>query len=127
LNTQTNHKINFYESKQDIGVIEPDAVISSEDLTATIKRFISMAAMIATHPDLAETFGETSTAPIRLATDLQTALKNSVEDRIYPNIVLPSRNFTATMTLMGITRTLEPEFHEMIARQNQRWEEEILS
>lgn len=127
MNTRSASNINFYGSRKDIGVSEPYATISAEELTAVIKRFVSWAAMIATHPDIAETLGGASTTPIRLATDLRAAIKNALQNGIYPNVVLPTQRLTAAKTMMRISRQLEPEIGEMIIYESQKWEEEYSS
>jgi hypothetical protein len=125
MNPQAITNIHFYESRQEIGVTEPYAILPAEEMVKTIKRFVSWATMIATHPDLAKLFGEESTAPIQLATDLRAALNEARLKNTYPNVVLPTRKFTAAMTLMSTSRQLEPVFAEMLAREDQRWPEDL--
>ena len=121
---QAENNVNFYDSLQDIGVKEPYAVLPAEEITRIIKRFVSWAAMIASHRDLAKSFGEESTAPIKLATDLRSAVAQSMQKNTFPNVALPSQKLTAALTLMSTSRQLEPVFAELIAREDQRWDEE---
>lgn len=125
--TQTENTITFYELQTDIGRIEPYGAVSEKEFNSMIRRFVAWAAMIATHPNLVETFGEISTLPIRLATDLRAAINHSVKSGIYPNVILPADRFSVAMEFIGVARALEPEFQQIIARENQRWEEEFAS
>lgn len=92
--------------------------VTKKYVNAGIKWFISMASMIAMHPQIVETYGDTSTAPIRLATDLRNAIKHSVPSGIYPGGVLPTHRFTFALKLMGVTWASERGFHEMVAQEN---------
>lgn len=124
MNTQSDHNVNFFESQMDIGVSKPYAVISAYELTAVIRRFVSWAAIVAKQPNLREILGDASTAHIKLATDLRAAIKKSVKEGFYPNVVLPIRKFTTTMTLLKVSRALESEIGGIIVYESQRWEEE---
>ena len=84
------NKVYFYETNQDIEAVEPYAAIPSQEIASILKRFVSWAAVIATHPEVAEIFGESSTVHIRLATDLRLVIKNAIQVGTYPNVVLPS-------------------------------------
>jgi hypothetical protein len=127
MNTQSPNNVNFYETPQDIGVMEPYAIMSAEELTKIIKRFVSWATMMATHPDLAESLGEEGTAHIRLATSFRAVVKESERAHTFPNIVLSTREFTAAMTLINVSQELEPGIHEMIIYESQKWEKDFQS
>jgi hypothetical protein len=125
MNIPSTGNVYFFESQKDIDVSGPYATISAEELSAIIKRFVSWAAMVATYPDLAETFGDANTAHIKLATELRNAMKVSRQGGIYPNVVLPICKFRSVMTLMRISRLLESEMEEMIAHEHQKWEDDL--
>jgi hypothetical protein len=127
VNTQAANTIKFYEATTDIGVSEPYATISGEELTAAIKRFVSWAAMIATHPNLAQLIGDSSTTPILLATALRTAVQKSEHDGIFPNVVLPRQKFTSAMALIRASRQVAPEIRQLIAYESQKWEDDFPS
>jgi hypothetical protein len=109
VNIQSTNNINFYEALTDIGVTKPYAVISAEELTAVVRRFVAWARMVATHPDLAQSLGDENTAHIVLATSFRIAVRQSKQDGIFPNVVLPARKFKAGMELITVSRQLEPE------------------
>jgi len=121
--TSPKNNIHFYEPKTDILTVQPYAVISEQDLATIMKRLALWAATIATNQNLAETFGEVSTAPIKLATELRAAIKNSLQDGIHPDVFLPACKFMSTMMLIRMARELEPDFQEMIVKEDQRWAE----
>jgi hypothetical protein len=106
------NRVYLYETNKDIETMEPYAVIQSQELASILKRFVSWAAVIATHPEVAEIFGKSSTAHIKLATDLRLVIKNALKLGTYPNVVLPSRKFMTVMTLSKISQLLEPEIPE---------------
>jgi len=124
---QSTDNIYFFESQKDIEVSGPYAILSAEVLAVVIQRFVSWAEMSATHPDLAESFGEASTAHIKLATDLRIAVKKSRQENTYPNVVLPAQKFKVAMTLMRLTSSLELECGERIAGKSQKWETDFPS
>jgi hypothetical protein len=113
------NKVNFYETCMEIGIVEPYGSIPSQELALTIKRFVFWAGMIATHPKIAEIFGEASTSHIKLATDLRLAIKNALKQGTFPNVVLPSRKFTTAMTLSRISKLMEAEIPEIIQMENE--------
>jgi len=124
VNTQSANNINFYEATTDIGFTKPCAVISAEELTAVVRRFVSWARMVATHPDLAQSLGDESKAHILLATSFYMAVRKSEQLGIFPNVVLPDQKFTAAMELIRVSRQLDPEIGKMIDHESQKWEEE---
>jgi hypothetical protein len=124
MNIRSTDNVYFFDSETDIRGSRPYASISEEELTRLIQRFVSWAAILATHPKLAESFGDASTAHIMLATDLRMAVKKSRQENVYPNVVLITQKFEAAMKLMTISRAMEPEFAGLIAGENQRWEED---
>lgn len=117
----TNNVI-FFESCSNIGSSEPYAVISSCELASILKHFIHWAVIIGNNPEIAEIFGKSSTAHIKLATVLRDAIKKSLKEGTYPNMILPIRKFTAMMTLSRISNVLEAEFHETFNGDIHRWE-----
>jgi hypothetical protein len=121
---QSKVNVHFFESRKDIDVSGPYATISAEELGAVTRRFASWRDMLTTHPRLAESLGDASTAHIALATDLELAIMESRRENTYPNIILPMGKFTTAMTVMRLSRTvvLEPEFGEMLAEENRKWE-----
>ncbi|MFT3892728.1 MAG: hypothetical protein QM730_13945 [Anaerolineales bacterium] len=124
MNTQTTGKVNFYEAQKDIGVAQPYAVISMDELSSMIKRFVSLATMIATHPDVASSLDDTSTSHIMSATYLRRAVKNSEQGGIFPNVVLPASRFETAMNLIKISQELDPEIMRLMAYESQKWEED---
>jgi hypothetical protein len=117
--TPAASKIRFYETGREIGRVEPYAEIASQELVSILKRFVSWAAVTATHAKVAEIFGNSSTAHIKLATDLRLAIKAATKSGTYPNLVLPSRKFTAVMTLSRISQLLELELQEILEKEMQ--------
>ena len=115
--TAANRKINFYETSTEIGRVEPYAVMPDQELQFTLERFVSWAAVIATHSEVAEIFGESSTVHIKLATDLRLVIKNALRFGTYPNVVLPSRKFITVMTISEISQLLEQELHEILEKE----------
>jgi hypothetical protein len=109
--------VKFYETTTEIGEVEPYAVISHQELESIIGRFISWAAIIATHPEVADIFGESNTVHIRLATDLRLGIKNSFRDGTYPNVVLPRRKFTTVITVSRISLRMEQELHQLFEKE----------
>jgi hypothetical protein len=112
--TPVASKVNFYETYEEIEKVRPYALMPTQELASILKRFMSWAAIIATHPEVADIFGKSSTAPIKLATDLRLVIKNAIRRGTYPNVVLPSRKFKTVMTLSRISRILEPEIPEIL-------------
>jgi hypothetical protein len=125
MNILSTGNVYFFETQQDIDVSGPYATISVEELTSMVHRFVSWAAMVATHPEIAESFGEVSTIHIKLATDLRMAVKRSRQEHAYPNVVLPMQKFKAAMKLLTLTRAIEPGFAGLIAGENQMWDEDF--
>lgn len=117
--TPVASKIRFYETGRETGTVEPYAEIASQVLVLILKRFASWAAITATHAEVAEIFGNSRTAHIKLATDLRLAIKTATISGTYPNLVLPSRRFTAVMTLSRISQLLELELQEILEREMQ--------
>jgi hypothetical protein len=124
MNIRSTDNVYFFDSENDVRGSRPYASLSQEELASLIQRFVSWAGILATHPKLAESFGDASTAHIMLATDLRMAMKKSRQDNVYPNVVLPTQKFKAAMKLATISRAMEPEFAALIAGENQMWEED---
>ncbi len=115
--TPAASKVNFYETYREIGTVEPYAVVSTQEVASILKRFVSWAAIIATHLEVAEIFGKSSTAHIKLATDLRLVIKNAIQRGTYPNVVLPSRKFKIVMMLSRMSQALEPEIPEILEKE----------
>ena len=115
--TPAASKVNFYETYAEIETAGPYAVMPSQELASILKRFVSWATVIATHPEVAEIFGKSSTAHIKLATDLRLVIQNAIRLGTYPNVVLPSRKFKTVMMLSRISRILEPEIPEILGNE----------
>jgi hypothetical protein len=122
MSIQSTDNVYFFESEKGVGGARPYASLSEEELTHLIQRFVSWAAMLATHPKLAASFGEASTAHITLATELRMAVKRARQENTYPNVILPAHKYTAAMTLMRQSRAVEPEFCEVLAAEHRKWE-----
>lgn len=124
MTSQPDNNIHFYESRQDIGITAPYAVIDAQELNSIIKRFVSWASMIATHPNLAKSLGEASKTHIELATALRLAMKDAIRKQIFPRIVFPEHKLTTATTLMKMSRQLDPEIDKLILYEIQKWEED---
>ena len=124
MNIPSTGNVYFFETPHDIDVSGPYATISAEEFGAVIQRFTSWGTMLATHPILDETVRDAASAHIRLTADLQRAISESQRQNTYPNIILPVHKFTTAMAVMNLSRTvvLEPEFGEMLAEENKKWE-----
>lgn len=129
MNSQAYNTINFYETQQDIGAIEPYTTITSDELYLIIKRLVTSATLIATHPNIAKKFGESSLAPIKLATDLRTAIKVAEQNGVHPNLVFPNSQLRTAMdfALTRISPSLEAELQKMLAKETEKWEEDYHS
>jgi hypothetical protein len=121
LNTQSLSNVYFFESQKDIGVSKPYATLNADELTSMIQRFVAWAAILATHPETAESFGDSSTAHIRLATDLRNAIRSSHKESKYPNVVLQEQKSFAAMELMRRSTVLQPGLDEMMRNNNLKW------
>ncbi len=119
---QAIDNVYFFESEKDIRGGRPYASLSEQELTRLIQMFVLWAAMLATHPKEAESFGDASTSHIMLATDLRTAVKKARKQNAYPNVVLQTHTYMAAMTLMRQSRALEPEFCNLLAAEHRKWE-----
>jgi hypothetical protein len=119
-----NH-VRLYNTLQDIETSVPYAIEDASELDLVISRFVSFARMVAVHQNVAAQFGDRSTDHIQLATDLRTAMKVSRENHHYPNVVLPMNKYFAAKMLLEFTKSVaqEPEFIEMMERENQLWAE----
>lgn len=129
MTTQAYNTIEFYETPQDIGAIEPHTTITIDELSLIIKRLVASATMIATRPDIAKKFGIESTVPIKLATDLRTAIKVSEQNGVHPNLVFPNNQLRTAMdfALIRISPAQEAELQEMFAIETRKWEEDFPS
>ncbi len=118
--TPAANNVKFYETTTDIGRMEPYAVLPHQELASIMERLVSWAAVIATHPEVAKIFEESSTIHIRLATDLRMAIKNAIQLGTYPNVVLSGSQFTTVITVSKMSQRLEEELHAILEKQ--MWE-----
>jgi hypothetical protein len=118
-----NH-VRLYNALQDIETSVPYAKIDADELSLVIRRFVTMSAMLITHPDTATKFGALSTTCIQLATDLRTAMKVSRDTRTYPDVVLPMNKYSTAMKIYAEASSLDPAITKMIEQEFQRWEKD---
>jgi hypothetical protein len=124
--TLLQNNINLYETPQDIETSKSYTIVNADELSLVMRRFVSMAAMLVTHPDMSAKFSELSTTCIQLATDLRTAMKVSRDTRTYPDVVLPSSKYSTAMKIYTESRKLRPELPDFLVQELQRWEEDSL-
>ena len=121
--TPTKNYVNIYETFQAIETTVPYARMSTNELSLLIRRFVSLATMLVTHPDTALKFGDLSTTCIQLATDLRTATKVSQDAGTYPDVVLPMDKYSKAMTIYIESCTVDPVIAKMLEQEIQRWED----
>lgn len=104
MNAQPETDVKFYGSLNDYTFAEPYAVLRHSDVDSILKRCDSWVSTIATHPNLLDLLGDSITAHIKMVTALRVAVKESMQAGIFPNVILSTNEYQATMNFLAETR-----------------------
>jgi hypothetical protein len=84
-----------------------------------VNRLDAWARMMAVHPELSAMCVEEKSIHIEIATAWRDAIDGSIEDVLFPTVILPVKNYEEAMLLLKVTCQMEAELHEMLEQECQ--------
>ena len=119
MNTPGRDNVHFYGSQRDIAASWPYAILGTRYVTFMLNRLASWTKMMAVHPELSAMSVEAKSIHIKIATTWRDAIDRSIQDGLFPIVILPVKEYEKTMLLLKVTCQMEADLHEVIEQDSQ--------
>lgn len=115
--------VHFYGSQLDIAASQPYAILSTKYVTFMVNRLDAWTKMMTIHPGLSTMCAEAKSIHIQIATAWCGAINESIQNGLFPIVMLSVKNYEDAMSLLKVTCQMEGDLREMIEQKSQNVEE----
>ncbi len=119
MNTPGQGNVYFYGSQRDTATSQPYAVLSTRYVTFLVNRLDAWTRMMTVKPELSAMSNEAKSIHFRIATVWRDAIDRSIQDVLFPFVILPVKNYEEAILLLKVTCQMEADLHEMIEQESQ--------
>jgi hypothetical protein len=117
MNTSDQDNVHFFALQRDIAASQPYAILSTRYVTFMVNRLDAWTKMMTVHPELSAMCVEAKSIHIDIAAAWSDAIDRSIQDVLFPIVILPVTKYKEAMLLLKVTCQMEADLHDMIEQE----------